>query len=108
MYRPESFYEDRSMNSYQMRVGGYPGYGFSGLSYSAASASASSQSYSGGGGAVFHSAPAMMPEENVDHRYIETEENEIQPTSKFNPKVVEIRKTFPETWMFDTFDFNSR
>jgi hypothetical protein len=23
------------------------------------------------------------------------------------PKVVEIRKTFPETWMFDTFEFNS-
>lgn len=24
------------------------------------------------------------------------------------PKVIEIRKTFPETWIFDSFDFDSR
>lgn len=24
------------------------------------------------------------------------------------PKAIEIRKTFPETWLFESFDFNSR
>jgi hypothetical protein len=28
-----------------------------------------------------------------------------QPQAK--PQVVEIRTNFPDTWMFDTFDFNS-
>ena len=27
--------------------------------------------------------------------------------SKFKPQEIEIRKTFPETWLFDSFDFDS-
>lgn len=30
------------------------------------------------------------------------------PARKIPQKPVEIRKTFPETWIFDSFDFDSR
>lgn len=32
--------------------------------------------------------------------------SDITPSAR--PKQIEIRKTFPETWLFESFDFNSR
>jgi hypothetical protein len=70
---------------------GYGGYG--GPVYSVAS---HSPSYSVT--TMREGAPGPVPQSAVDspHRI-----------GGSAPKVVQIRKTFPETWMFDTLDFNS-
>jgi len=102
--------------------GGYGGPSYGGLSNrfglpgaagsfdsSAASVSASSQSFYSGG--LSMPSYSSMPNTRVLESRFEENDEELRstfsaPMPPSKPKVVEIRKTFPETWLFDSFDFD--
>lgn len=72
-----------------------PNSGFGGFSGFISSASASSQTFNQG-----------MPGFEAQPQF-GSFENHPSSSAAEKPKVIEIRKTFPETWLFDSFDFNS-
>lgn len=90
-------------------VGGQPGSfggapGMGGFSQSMAS-SASSSSFGGSsyfGGLSLNSQPSPVYYSSPER--VSNSASVLPPPA---PRVVEIRKTFPETWMFDSFEFNS-
>lgn len=94
-YRDFPMYSMRPQPYYPMRFGGFGG--------SATSASASSQSFG-----LSVPMPNSVSYQSMDRRY-EDKIAEMKPmvSVPVKPKVIEIRKTFPETWIFDSFDFNS-
>lgn len=50
--------------------------------------------------------PAPLPPAMYDSDRVGSVSMESMPAAR-PPKVIEIRKEFPETWLFDSFDFNS-
>jgi hypothetical protein len=101
---------------YSSRPYGFGGYGGLtvgggfGMSGSSASASASSQSFGGGFGGSNVFVPmsaAAMPVHRFQEDRISLQSRPPAASFDEKPKPIEIRKTFPETWLFDSLEFDS-
>lgn len=101
-----------SWRSMQPRIGGFggpPGYG--GFGGSSANAAASSQSFGsgnsfGGGLSLNQPVPVMSRMDTIESTGLMISEpsRPMEASKKVQPKPIEIRKVFPETWLFESFD----
>jgi len=104
-------YGFRSSPSYTSNFGGFNGFG--GFSGSAANAAASSQSFGAqpsfglAGPQSFNPTSYQQPTSlSIDSTIGDYEEKAV--TKPKEKKPIEVRKEFPETWLFDCFNLNSK